>query len=209
MGIKELIKERPSLFRTLSYATLPQVMLLFVSSAFFIEKGSFQIPIFWALSLPVGIYLSRLNLNSWYVLPSLLFTIILTVTIWIYPHKDMGHSFREAGVWLKNNQMESHSIIGAWKVGIPLIYHRNGNSLEYFHDYYLDYSNPTGKDLKLTNEDKIIIADYNKTYFRQLLSDIGIPGLQIKKYDPESKINFGEISKIYKNEYVTLYFWEK
>lgn len=208
-GIKRFYSLKPNLLYVLMIATIPQLLLLFTSSSFFIEKGSFQIPLFWALTLPVGIAISNMNLKSKrFIISSILFVVAAAV-LWFYPHWEMSKSYCEAGAWLKQNKYQNYSIIGPWTVSIPIISERNGNDICVLNKYYYDFPSPSDIELIKTGKEKLVISDYNKTYLRKELSNLGIPGLTLNKYDPTNTIKIGKVEKIYKNKFVTLYLWVK
>lgn len=208
-GFKQLHSKKPKLLYLLIIGTIPQLLLLFVGSAFFIEKGSFQIPIFWAIALPIGMSLSKINFGSVKFITAAIIFLSVAIGIWFYPHLEMSKSYNDAGIWLKQSDHQEISIIGPWTVSIPIISLRNGNDLDSLNHYYYDFPAPSDTELMQTGKQKLIISDYNKTFLRQKLSNLGIPGLTIKKYNPLESINIGKVNQIFKNKYVTLYLWEK
>lgn len=208
-GIKKLYSLKPKLLYILMIVTIPQLLLLFASSSFFIEKGSFQIQLFWGLTLPAGIAISNMKLKSLkFIISSILF-VLAALVFWFYPHWEMSKSYSDAGTWLKQNEYQNYSIIGPWTVSIPIISKRNGNDIAILNKYYHDFPSPSDIELIKTGKEKLVISDYNKTYLRKKLSSLGIPGLRLNKYDPTKTIKIGNVEKIYKNKFVTLYRWEK
>lgn len=208
-GILLTIKTEKRLLIYLMIAAIPQVLLVFISAGFFIEYGSFQILLFWALAFPLGYYLSGIKLKSKYFIFSLVFTAALTYSIWLNPHKVIGSALNKSGEWLKANSYYDISIIGPWNVGIDIIYARNGAKLDYFNKYYFDIPEPTDIDLIKTKKEKLIIAKYKKPTLRNAIADMNIPGLTFEEYYPEEIIECGKLEHLYENNYISLYKWEK
>ena len=208
-GSKKLFVENKPLLQRIIITSLPQIMLVFVSAGFFIEYGSFQILLFWAMAVPVGYILSEINLNSFYFIIALIFSFAITYSLWLSPHKTIGASLEEAGTWLNVNGYENVCLIGPWNVGINIISSRNEVKMESLQNYYFDNPRPTDTDLLKTNEKDLIIATSKKIALRKILSDTNIPGLVIREYNPIYDIESGTVTKIYENNFVCLYSWEK
>ena len=68
---------------------------------------------------------------------------------------------------------------------------------------------PTDDDIIMTGKDRLIIAHNKKNPLRKLAAETGIPGLDIKEYEPLKLIDKGVIKKIFDNDTVSLYEWEK
>lgn len=208
-GSEKLLNVNKILLTRLFIVSIPQLLLVFVSAGFFIEYGSFQILLFWAIAFPIGYYLSSVNLKSFYFIFSLLISVAVTYFLLLSPHKTIGSSLEEAGNWLNGNGYENVCVIGPWNVGINIISARNSEKLESLNYYYFDKAKPTTTDLIKTNEEELIIAASKKRTLRKLLSDTKIPGLVIDEYNPIQDIEFGEVKKLFENEYVCLYSWKK
>jgi len=208
-GIRFSLSNEKEKLTLLFLATAPQMILLFAGSTFFIELGSFQLPIFWALAFPLGIYLSETNHKSFLLIVALIGMLAFSYILWIQPNTVVGSSREEAGVWLKNNEFSNISIIGPWSVGVSLLKGREGSKIDSLNSYYFNKPNPENKDLLQTNKDKLIIAEAKKMPYRIALSKSNLPGLGIKLYDPIKKITVGKTKKIYENDYVVLFEWNK
>ena len=208
-GIEKLINEKKDILVRLIIASIPQILLIFISAGFFIEYGSFQILLFWAIALPIGYYISSINLRSFYFIMALLFSVSITFSLWLSPHKAIGISLEEAGNWLRTNGYKNTCIIGPWNVGINIIYARNSENLDSLNHYYYEKAKPTDIDLLKTNKNELIIAASKKIALRKLLSDTNIPGLLIEEYNPLKDIEYGEVEKLYENNFVCLYSWKK
>lgn len=208
-GTKQFYYEFKPLLLRLAFASLPQVLLVFISAGFFIEYGSFQILLFWAMAVPTGYIISEIKLKSVYFIFALIFSFSLTYSLWLSPHITIGSSLEDAGRWLSNNGYEDVCLIGPWNVGINIISSRNELKLESLNNYYFDNPRPSDKDLIKTNEKDLIIATSKKIALRKILSDTKIPGLSIEDYNPISNIESGTIRKLYENNFVCLYSWEK
>jgi hypothetical protein len=208
-GIRETLNTEKEKLTRIALATLPQLLLIFLGSTFFIELGSFQLPIFWALAFPLGYYLSKVRYNNIYFISSLTALVIFTYIFWIIPNTTIGSAREEAGKWLKDNGYENICIIGAWDSGISVINGRDGFNLEALNKYYFDEPVPNENKIKETNMDSLLIVNQKKMPLRVLLSKLKISGLSIKPYNPNQEIETGKVKKLYENDAVLLYKWEK
>jgi hypothetical protein len=208
-GTQKLILERKNLIIALLIGIIPQLLLIFVSSGFFIEHGSFQLLLFWAIAIPVGYSIAATNFKTPYSIISLIVSFILTYFIWTSQHNNTGSALKEAGIWLKENNYEKVSIIGPYDVAINMIEYRDGRNMEYLNNYFFDKPMPTMEDIIMTGKDRLIIAHNKKIPIRKLAADTGIPGLEIKRYEPIRLIDKGVIRKIFENNIVELYDWQK
>ena len=208
-GTKQFYYDFRPLLTRLVLASLPQVLLVFISAGFFIEYGSFQILLFWAMAVPTGYIISEIKLKSVHFIFALIFSFSLTYSLWLSPHRTIGSSLEEAGRWLSENGYEDVCLIGPWNVGINIIGSRNELELESLNNYYFDNPRPTDKDLLKTNEKDLIIATSKKIALRKILSDTKIPGLSIHEYNPINDLESGTVTKLYENNFVCLYSWEK
>lgn len=208
-GFIKAYREEKQLIVKLIIATLPQLFLIFAGSTFFIELGSFQLPIFWALAFPLGLYLATIDFKSYKFIVALIGLFALSYSLWIQPNNYLGSSREKAGEWLKENNFKDICIIGPWRVGINVLKGRDGFNLDILNKYYFDKPDPTTGDLLSTNKDTLIIAESKKLPLRVYLSELGIPGMHFEHYDPIDKITVGRVEKIFENETVELYIWKK
>lgn len=208
-GMIKSIKDYKFITSVLIFATIPQLLLIFAGSTFFIEMGSFQLPVFWALAFPLGYYISTIKINKYYFAPALLIAMALSYSLWIRPNYVIGKEREDAGKWLRINNFDNISVIGPWSVGISVVKGRDGSNLNAFKNNYIEKSCPHNEDIIKTKKEKLIIASAKKIHLRVALSKLHLSGLQIENYDPSLEINIGSIKKIYENESVILYKWEK
>jgi len=68
---------------------------------------------------------------------------------------------------------------------------------------------PAEDEIIQTGEKAILIAHHKKTPLRKMISKLGISGLKIQNYNPDNVISIGKIDRIFDNEAVTIYRWEK
>ncbi|MCP5064836.1 MAG: hypothetical protein GY936_20645 [Ignavibacteriae bacterium] len=208
-GFKFTYNNENRKFFHLIIATAPQLLLLFLGSTFFIELGSFQLPVFWALAFPLGLYLSQINLKRVSFVAASLGLVAVTYFMWILPNNSIGSSREEAGNWLKGNGYKENSVIGSWDISVGVLTGKNSHSLDVLNKYYFDQPCPTDNDILRTEKEKLVIAEQKKIPLRVLLADLNIPGMGINIYEPEKEIKNGTVSKIYENDAVLLYSWEK
>ena len=208
-GFKVSFISENKVFSSLLFATIPQLLLLFAGATFFIELGSFQLPLFWALAFPLGLSLSELNIKSGLLWLAIILSLGMSYTLWIYPNISIGSSREEAGIWLEKNGYHNISIISPWSVGPSIIKGRDGNSIDAQNQYYFNKPKPENNDLLKTNEDRLIIAEAKKSPLRVSLSELGIPGMKISNYNPETVITIGKTTKLFENDSVLLFEWNK
>jgi hypothetical protein len=208
-GIKVSLTENKSLILTLIIASIPQIFKGLISSKFLIEYGSFQITLFWALSFFVGYYLATIKLKSLFFIFSLLFTVIITYTFLIYPHKEIGYQLSETGRWLNENKYNNLSVIGPWNVGVGIIFSRDGADLKYQNNNYYDHPEPNDTDLLKTGKRDLLVLKYKRNSLRKFLAELKITGLTLSEYNPKESIEIGKISKVYENNFVEVYYWQK
>ncbi len=151
------------------YATAPQLLLIFAGSTFFIELGSFQLPVFWALAFPLGLYIADIKPSKVILGASLTAMLLFGFTIWVLPHYTVGFSREEAGVWLKNNGYNNISLIGPWSVGVNILKGRDGSNLDSINKYYFNKPCPDNKSLIQTDKNNLIIAESKKVSYKILL----------------------------------------
>ncbi len=208
-GFKFTYNNENRKFLYLIIATAPQLLLLFLGSTFFIELGSFQLPIFWALAFPLGLHLSQINFKRVSFVAASIGLVAATYFMWILPNNSIGSSREEAGNWLKENGYKENSVIGSWDISVGVLTGKNSYSLEVLNKYYFDQPCPTDNDILRTEKEKLVIAEQKKIPLRVLLADLNIPGMGINIYEPEKEIKNGTVSKLYENDAVLLYNWEK
>lgn len=208
-GIKLSSSEYYNISKFLFFATLPQLILLFQGATFFIELGSFQLPVFWALAFPVGLVTSNVKFSNPLLLTAILGSATIAIFLFILPNTTLGNGRDEAGFWLKENGYSSIPVVGPYSVGINIVKSRDGFNLNSVNSYYINKSRPSNEDLLKTNHGRLIIAEAKKPYFRVLLSNIGFPGLEMNNYDATKEIVIGTTKKIFENEYVILFLWDK
>lgn len=208
-GWKQANSETKVLFRKLQLALIPQLFLLFLGSTFFIELGSFQIPLFWGLAFPVGLALSNVKLYIPKVILPLLGSIILTIVLWQLPDRIMAIDRHDAGEWLKANRYTKIKVIGDWYSSIAVLLERNNWNFKILSNDYFDRSYPSDDDFLSTGEDSVIIVCSKKPKLRKLVSKLPIEGFRLNIYNPITELKSGRTTKIYENDSVVLYKWEK
>jgi hypothetical protein len=165
--------------------------------------------LFWAMTLPAGAAIAELRKPNTYLISSVVCSIVLAISLWIYPHYSIGSSLAEAGRQLKEKNYEHYSIIGAYGAVINILQHRNGLCLDSLNKYFYDYPMPHNNELIKTNKSELLIAHHKKTPLRKLVSNIGIKGLEIQNYNPGQIISEGTVYEVLDNDAVTIYKWVK
>jgi len=133
----------------------------------------------------------------------------IAIILFILPNTTLGNGRDEAGFWLKENGYNSIPVVAPYSVGVNIVKSRDGFNLNSVNSYYLNKSRPSNEDLLKTNHERLIIAEAKKPYFRVLLSKIGFPGLELNNYDATKEIVIGTTKKLFENEYVILFLWDK
>ncbi len=207
-GIKTKTLLHRNLFINLSIAIIPQILLALYSTNFLIEFGSFQIVLFWALAFPIGIYISTLKIISPTLIIAFILNAIVTYSIFIYPHYHYGKEIQKAGDWLRENNYTDIKMIGNWD-NVGIIYYRNGSQFKNLNHFYLDNSSPADIDLIRTNKNKLLITEVKQQSIKKVLSDYKIQGFNHTNRNLDKKIKCGTIKKVYNNNFVSIYEWEK
>ncbi|MBK8946965.1 MAG: hypothetical protein IPM32_17095 [Ignavibacteriae bacterium] len=208
-GMIFTLKDIRKISLTLILATIPQILLIFAGATFFIELGSFQLPVFWALAFPLGYYISSVKINKYYFGLALIIAVSLSYTLWIRTNVVVGKEREDAGKWLRINDLNNLTVIGPWSVGVSVIKGRDGSNLNALKNFYIEKSCPKNCDIEKTKKEELIIASAKKIPLRVALSKLKLDGLQIEEYNPIKEITTGTVKKIYENESVTLFKWEK
>ncbi len=198
--------------KTLTYKVLlaiaPQLLLLFLGSTFFIELGSFQIPLFWGLAFFTGSFIAEANLGLKKLAMPFWGTVILTIFLWKVPDITTGIDRHDAGVWLKGKGLET-KFIGDWNTSVGVILAKEEMGLKYLIKNYYDCPFPGEKDIQMTHEDSLLIIAGKKDIVRQYLAKLPIKGLQLENYNPSEKIKTGKTEKLYENKSLVIYLWTK
>ncbi len=208
-GFKKSLKDEPGLFKKLLIATSPQLLLLFLGSTFFIELGSFQLPLFWALAFPVGLILSEIKLYEAKVWLPLIGSVLLVIFLWQIPDRTIAAERHDAGEYLKSVGLNHTKIIGDWGSSVGIILTRDNWEFNSLCNHYYDRPFPSQTDINETGEDSLIIVAGKKQSLRKLMSKLPLKGLELHPYNPFVKIKEGRIQKIFENDSVTLYSWKK
>ncbi len=186
---------------------LPQLLLLFASSTLFVELGSFQLPIFWALAFPVGVALAEVKKQRYLIL-SVASLLVLAIGLWFLPAQQQGLARHRAGDWLARHTAPQTKMIGDWGAAVGVALARFDWNFDDISNKYFDRPFPTDQDLLATNEDSLIIIHSKKSDFRRMVARLPIPGVAIEPYDPYSAIQSGSVKKLYENDALTLYLWK-
>ncbi len=207
-GINLALKGNQELFKRLLFTIIPQLFLLFLGSTFFIELGSFQIPLFWGLAFFTGYAISEMNLSIKKLALPLLGSVLITIFFWHVPDRLIAIDRHDAGQWLKGKGFNT-KIIGDWATSVGVILSKEDMDLHFLTNNYYDCPFPTEKDIQMTHEDSLIILACKKNILRQKLAELPIQGLKIEPYNPSEKITTGKSEKIYENNSLVVYYWTK
>ncbi len=207
-GIKLARRNNTVIFTRLLLAIIPQLILLFLGSTFFIELGSFQIPLFWGLAFFTGFAISELTTNVRKVALPLIGSVLITIFFWHVPDRLAAIDRHNAGQWLKGKGINT-KIIGDWNTSVGVILSKDDMNLNFLTNNYYDCPCPTEKDIRMTNEDSLIIIACKKNILRQKLAELPVQGLKIEPYNPSEVISTGKTEKIYENNSLVMYYWTK
>jgi hypothetical protein len=187
--------------------TLPQLALVIVGDGFVIDLGCFQLLLFWACCLPIGLALGSggVSPNKSIVLAS--GSAIVLLFFWLLPAQQNAMALRAAGSWLRAEDQKEIRIAGHWGPGTALTLYRYGLNLEALSDNYFDISIPNQEDLIKIGDDQLILAITKKPGIRQLLAKIPLAGFKYRIHAP-TKGSFADSTQlIYENRAVQLYRW--
>jgi len=202
-------KKHRNLIYGLIIAILPQLFLPFYSSGFLTELGSFQLPLFWILSFPIGLGLAKVKHSKTYITVAVIGLLLITQFIWINPSKQRGKAISDAGLQLKSTIPGEIKIIGHWSSAPGVTLGKYGWDFEKLSSNYIEKRAPTTNELIKIGEKTIIIVKSKKDKIRDYLSKSGIQIFRMDEYDPLTSIKIGSIRKVFENDPVIIYRWDK
>ena len=209
IGIRVAWKEHRNLVYGLIIAIIPQLFFLGFNHGALTELGSFLLPLFWILSFPIGLAVTQSKKPKYSFTFALLGLFALTQIIWIIPNKQTGGARNNAGIQLRLKMPEETKILGDWKSSIGVALAKYGWDFEKLSENYIEHPFPTSDDLLKTGEDSLIIVRYKRPQWRIRLSRIPIPYLQIDDVNLEESIEVGSIKRIFVNDAVYIYRWDR
>ncbi len=207
-GFNTAYKENRNLTTRLLLATAPQLLLLFLGSTFFIELGSFQIPLFWSLAFFLGCFIADNTDKIKKFALAFVGSAILTIFLWKVPDITTGIDRCNAGIWLEGKGLNT-KVIGDWNTSVGVILAKEKMGLDYLTENYFDCPYPTDKDIEETHEDSLLIIAGKKDLIRQSLAKLPIEGLKLYEYNPAEAIKSGKSELLYENKSLAVYLWTK
>ncbi len=207
-GVSLASKNNSELFKRLMLSIIPQLFLLFLGSTFFIELGSFQIPLFWGFAFFTGYAITEMNVNIRKLALPLLGSVLITIFFWHVPDRLIAIDRHNAGQWIKGKGLNT-KIIGDWNTSVGVILSKEDMDLNFLTNNYYDCPFPKEKDIQMTKEDSLIILACKKNILRQKLAELPVQGLKIEPYNPAEEITTGKTEKIYENNSLVIYYWTK
>lgn len=193
----------------LALAMIPHIALIYISTEFMRERGCFLLVLLWSLSLPLGIGIVALSRASKLSLLPLALSVIVTVTLWTFPHGHIGEAQRHAGLWLRHNAEPQTRLLGDWDNGVGITVARYGWSENILATRFFEARNADTQDVLRTGESSLIVTVRKKSWLRRSLAQIPLPWFELQTYLPEQSISRGKLTKIYDNHALSLYRWDR
>ncbi|GAB4343932.1 MAG: hypothetical protein Kow0037_32360 [Calditrichia bacterium] len=209
-GLKEMKHRFANFFYLYLLALAPQLLLWVIHSQFLVELGSFQLPLFWALSLPVALCLEKSEiLSSRPFKLAIVGLFLLTLVMWHFTENTRAQNLAAAGNWVARNVPEEVKIIGNWTHGFGVSFHRYGWNLSQINRRYLDVPTPGESALLESAEPELLLVHYRRHWFREWLARLPGAFFRIPPYKPLESVRQGTIEKVYENGEVIIYRWKR
>ncbi|MGH8645577.1 MAG: hypothetical protein ACREX4_14410, partial [Gammaproteobacteria bacterium] len=207
MGSAWLAARHRELAAKLLWVVLPQLALIVLSPQFFIELGSFQLPMFWIMAVPIGLYLAHTN-SVRSIAFQIAASIIITMCVWILPNTRAGAGYEQAGWWLRSREAGEVSIVGSWQGGLHVAVIKNDWDVRKAESHLTLYRpGRTEKELEDLGKNRLMIVETKENLLRRSVSFL--PGLGIAKWDPTQNFKRSQVEKIFENEYIRIYLWKR
>lgn len=207
MGCKQALSQYRKASIYLCAAILPQVLMILLNEDFLMELGSFQLLIFWALSMPIGIAISQAGFTM--TKRTVLFgaTAMVFLFVWVIPAQHTAFDYRDAGQRLKHLESSAPRIAGHWGPATATTLNRYGWHLERLSAHLIDLPYPNQNDLIRSGEDRLILAFSNKPSLRVWLNRVPLIGLNVQPYQQIDDSLRQSIKLLYENRSVKLFRW--
>jgi hypothetical protein len=206
IGFSMLLSIHRRLSARLLWVALPQLVFLGLDHQFFVELGSFQLPLFWVLTFPIGLYLASRPKKRW-ALVQIAAGVIITIGVWLVPNTRTGAAYEQAGLWLQAREPGAVNSVGAYDGAMAVMLTKYQWDLKEVLSHHRDMRRPTEEQLEATALDPIIIIETKEDTLRRLAGNL--PGVGNQQWDPSKNLEQNAYQKLYENDYITLYKWRR
>ncbi len=183
------------------------LLLPVLSADFLLDKGCFLLPVFWAVSLPLGVGIARSGLGRWSTLGLMLVTVLIMETVWLLPAQRSAKLRSEAGSWLRGRFGQEIKVMGDWGTALPIAAEVSGWEYESVATHFYDVDYPSTGNFFATGEDSLLVAIGRKPTLRRWASRIPLPGFRVSDYVPEVPPGAGNLEQVFTNNSFTVYLW--
>ena len=190
--------------------TVPWFLLGAKDSQFLNLPGNFLLLIFWALSLPVGLALTKVYhpVRRYFLI---FFGILCTYMVFcFFPDISVGLARTDAGNQLRTQVPHNVKIIGQWSCGVPITLEKYGWDLEKLESSYFESDGRALNDsiVSKTGEKSLLIVIRKEDKIHRTLKAYGVPGLLTRDFDPKDFKITGVINKVLENNALIVYKWD-
>jgi hypothetical protein len=190
-------------------AAVPHLCLPIISADFLVDKGCFFLPLFWALSMPIGIALAQ---GRW-LRPTVLFgaagLVVVMQAAWILPSQQLAMRRSEVGAALRARFGQEVKVIGDWGTALPVVVSIAGWDYERVASHYYDRSFPGPGDFAATGEDSLLIIVGKKPWLRRQLGKLPFPGLEAVEWTPPTLADGTQLQQVLDSEHLSVYLWTR
>jgi hypothetical protein len=206
LGSSMLLSSQRALSARLLCVALPQLVFLGLDHQFFVELGSFQLPLFWVLTFPIGLYIASRPKKRW-ALVQIAAAVIMTISVWLVPNTRTGAAYEQAGVWLQAREPGILDSVGAYDATMVVMVTKYQWNIKEVLAHQPDLSGLNEKQLEATALDPILIVETKEGTLRRLAGKL--PRVGDQQWDPSRNLKQDSYEKLYENDYITLYKWRR
>ncbi len=209
-GFLELWKDHRNLFFGIILILLSQFIITFPNHIFISEYGSFFLPLFWVLCIPIGVGLKKTKYSFLYLFLSLIVVYCVTQALWLKPNYELGEARHIAGTQLRTVSKQDIKIMGEWTTSIGIVIGLYGWDYEKLASHYIHCVNPTDAHLIKSGEREMFVVEPKvpewKRYLMELIPFIKFRSVE-KKY--EFRSNEGKSEIVYEDNELIIHHWKK
>jgi hypothetical protein len=209
LGVRRMIREYRRLAIGVCVVLSALILPPLTQPVTMVELGSFFLPVFWVLSIPIGIGMSRSGKLSFVAIFVLACMYLVTQTVWLRPNEQSGRRMYEVGQALRDNRPDSVKIVGHWKYAIGVAVGKYGWDLRSLNENYFEYANPGDRQLVESGENELFLIEEKQSPWQGLLKQI-MGKMDNREREPmlDKKITTGGIQKVFETDEMHIYKWK-
>ncbi|MDZ7393100.1 MAG: hypothetical protein ONB25_09440 [candidate division KSB1 bacterium] len=206
-GFRAWSGQNKASFLVLLVVVVLHLLLPLVSADFLVDKGCFLLPVFWAVSMPIGLALVCPGRKWWQTLGVLVVTVTITEAAWFLPSQHFAKATEEVGLLLRARFGQHIKVMGDWGTALPIVATVNGWDYERVATHYYDVPTPGAADLLATGQDSLLVAVGRKPALRRIAGKVPLPGFRVQDHVPHVPSEAGTLEKLFAGENFDIYLW--